>query len=404
MTSLIRPYQEAYDYQRKRTPLVPADYHALDERWRPQAITVAGLERYDLVAAVDRICERGLAENMTMSEVVDELGKIIDEQDGLILSASRLELIQWNAMMTATAAASYRQAMEFVEDRPIFCYYGPDDGPNHTISPVCRPIHKMKVRYDDPILKHMWGPNHHHEYHEWMSMTLKEAGDDIYVSDGEYPVIDGAEVRPAAGFDFNPAESMVDDGAFAQGVASLKGIANRKATADYGLVPLQDLASGELPKAPAIGKAIGATPKAAAAAWTKYRAALGIEAGDGAWLADYAGDGVRVNKASFDELIGADRENARYLSFVEPALAAPTETWWVAYETDEGTAYAKRYIAVFDAGKGKRITVVMDTTPAGIAAGDGRTPGAWLWRMKVTDKPEDFRKGLLAHSRAPRSR
>src|SRR5947209_19603318 len=113
--TLIRPYREAYDYQRKRTPLVPDDYRALDERLRPMAMTVTGLERYDLVAVVDSICERQLAENMTMSEVVDEIGKIIDQQEGLVLPAARLELIEWNSMMTVRAAASYRTAMEFVE-------------------------------------------------------------------------------------------------------------------------------------------------------------------------------------------------------------------------------------------------------------------------------------------------
>jgi hypothetical protein len=253
----------------------------------------------------------------------------------------------------------------------------------------------------------MWGPNHHHCYHQWESMTEEEAGDDIHVTpEGEeYPTIDGNQVRPAPGFDFDPAKGMLDDHAFAQGVASLKNVITRKTSADYGLSALSELESDALETAPKITKAIGATPKAINAAWTRFSGELGVGTGDGTWSIDYAGDGVRINRDSFDELLGADRENARYLSFIAPAIANPTESWWVPYETDDGTAYARRYLKVFKSGK-KRVGVVIDTTPAGIAAGDGRTPGAWLWRMKVysplEDELEDFRAGLLAHTKGNR--
>lgn len=408
MPPLIRPFQEAYDFQVRRTAVLPADYAALPEDLRPLAQTVAGLERYDSVAAIDRLLEESILGNKTMSDAVDQIGNVIDEHGGLVLSPQRLELIHWNAMVTVNSAGAYRQTMEFAEDRPVFWYYGPDEGPNHHISEICRPIHKIKVRYDDPILKHFWGPNHHHCYHAWESMTEEEAGSDIYASpEGqEYPVINGVEARPAPGFDFDPAKSMVDDRAFAQGVASLKNIAARKAASDYGLAGFGELDADALEAAPKITKAIAATPKAANAAWARFRSELGMETADGVWSIDYAGDGVRINKDSFDELLGADRENARYLSFVTSTIGNPTESWWVPYETDEGTAYARRYLKVFVSGKNKRIGVVIDTTPPGIAAGDGRTPGAWMWRMKVVnplgDELEQFRAGLLAHTKGKR--
>src|ERR1051326_6359946 len=400
-SGFIHPFQEAYDYQTSRTPVVSKDYAAIAERWRPQAITVAGLERYDSILTVDRMLVDNMANNETMSDFAEQFGKLLDEQDGLVLSPSRIELIHWNSMRTAEAAGAYRQMMETVEDRPIFWYYGPDDGPNHQISSICRPIHKIKVRYDDPILQHMWGPNHHHEYHEWVSLTEEEAGDDIFSSgDDEYPSIGGAEVRPAAGFDFNPAESMVDDSAFAEGVASLAGIIEKKASADYGLEALADLEGVDA--APAIARAIGSSPASIEPGGQSFREVVGIDSGSGMWALDDTGDGVRINRASFDELIGADADNAKYSAFIAPTIADPTESWWIAYETDDGAAYAKRYIKVFETTGGERISVVIDATPPGIAAGDGRTPGAWLWRMKVTADAEQFRRGLLVRSKVPR--
>lgn len=401
---IIKPYKEALDFQRKRTALHADDFYdrALDAA-RPRAFTVTGLQRMDLLLAANRLVEEKIATNMTMSDFADLLGEVADQQAGLLLSPSRLELIHHNAVVTATANGQWREAMEFVEDRPYFKYFGPRDGRN---SRICKPISGIIVHYTHPILKHMWHPNHHRERHEWISLSAEEVNPkDVYEGpDGfEYPVVDGRLVRPGDGWDFNAAENFgADDSAFIRAIDGISDQLPAKTPADYGLEDLTEIPLKDLPAAPKLARRVRASIDDQ---WRSFREVFGIaEAEQRTIVLDYANDGVWLNRATFEHLVAvgdearADKQidRARHFVFLRETLRSPAEVWLVRRQTASGeTVFTKRYIGMFRDDDGKRATLMFFE----------RSPEGWLMdsgRINKTKTIDRYRHGLLVFTRAGR--
>ncbi len=404
---LIQPYQEALDFQRKRTAVLSRTFYsrAFDAA-RPRAFTISGFQRMDLLLAANRVIEEGRANNTTMSDIADQLGELADEQDGLLLPPSRFELIHHNAMVTANAAGAWEQAMEFVEDRPFFQYIGPDDD---RISKICLPIHMMIVRYDDPILKHMWGPNHHWERHEWVSLAPEDVNEkDVYESpDGfDYPVVNGQVVRPADGWDFNPADVFAaDDKAFVDAANALSDALPARTAADYGLESLAEISVDELPVAPALEQIrITSIEKQ----WDLFRDVFDIPDGEERTIVlDHADDGVWVNRATFEHLVGVDDparpekqiDRARHFTILRATLESPAEVWFVPRQNPAGdVVFTKRYIGMFrEDDEATRATVMFFE----------RSPEGWLMssgRINRLSQIEKFRSGLLTYTKAGRKK
>jgi hypothetical protein len=404
----IKPYKEALDFQRKRTPLMRKQFYsqAMDAA-RPRAFTVTGITRYSTLLAAHRLGE--LYADQSMSDYADALGALMDEQGGAILSPERLELIHHNTMVNNVAAGAWRQMTdpEFVEDRPYFQYQGPTDG---KISRICRPIHMLIVHYKDAILRHMWHPNHHWERHQWVSLA-KDAVDpkDVYVSpEGyEYPVVNGQRVTPAPGWDFHPAEAMAaDDSAFRSGIEALGGELPAKTPADYGLGKLNKIAPDDLPLTPPFRSDISGLTEEEE--WDVFRSLAGIPAGaERALLTDYANDGVWINRDTFEHLgafdaaPGSRPDKANRLAQVPALLATladPAEVWWVPRETSNGVVFVKRYFGAFkvEGRERPRMTVVfLERSPEGLAWRSG-------WIKTEQKKLERLRRGLLVYSKVPK--
>lgn len=388
----IGVYRDAWEFHQKRTTLLAGDYYkrAFDAA-RPRAMTVTGLHKLDSLIAVTRVIDDGIANSRTTSNIADEISAIVDKHGGTILPGNRIELIVHNALFTANAAGEWKAAMEFVEDRPFFQYRGPKDGKN---SAVCRPILGLIVHYTDPILKHFWHPNHHWERQQWVTLAIDEVDEaQVYRSpEGyEYPVINGQVVRPADGWDFSAADAMAaDDKVFIEAARGLGDQLARKLPSDYGLVPLDDVDTDDLPSMPRLGNAVpqGAIERA----WETFQGMVGIENGSGVTLLDYASDALRVNRDTF-ELALTDTQgnynggNGRYFPLILPTLADPFEVWLVPFATARGTTLIKRYIGAFREPRGGLQTIVLDRSDEG-----------WLWRIVVPRNVEAFRSGLLTRS------
>lgn len=389
----IGVYRDAWEFHQKRTTLLAGDFYdaALDAA-RPRAMTVTGLVKFDSLLAVTRVIDEGIANNKTTSDIADEISAIVVEHGGTILPGSRFELIVHNAMVTANAAGEWKAAMEFAEDRPFFQYRGPSDDRN---SAICKRIHNLIVHYTDPVLKHLWHPNHHWERHAWVTLAAREIDRSlVYRSpDGyEYPVIDGQTIRPALGWDFNAADAMgADDKVFTEGVRTIGAQLRRKTPRHYGLIPIRDLDPAELSPLPQLGNSI---PQAALGrAWESFQRLIGITNGSGTWLLDHASDGVRINRDTFDlALTDADGNfaggNGRWFPLIVPTLRDPFETWFVPFETNRGTTFIKRYIGAFAGPRGIE-TVVLD-----------RSEDGWLWRVVRAQDIESYRDGILTRSKA----
>ncbi|HET7437511.1 MAG TPA: hypothetical protein VFN10_22595 [Thermoanaerobaculia bacterium] len=388
----IGVYREALEYHQKRTVLLAGDYYdrAMDAT-RPRAMTVTGLHKLASLVAVTRAIDRGIAQNKTTSDIADDVSAIVNAHGETVLSGNRIELIVHNALFTAHAAGEWKAAMEFVDDRPYFQYRGPDDDRN---SAICDRIIWLIVHYTDPILKHMWHPNHHSERKRWESLATDEVDHaKVYRSaDGfEYPVVNGQIIRPADGWDFNAADAMAaDDAAFSENVRKLGEQLGRKTPADYALAPLAEIDIDRLPKAPPLGNVVpqGAIERA----WEAFQRAVGIENGSGTWALDYANEGVRLNRDTFDIALtdaGGNFSGAggRYFPLLLPTLQSPFESWLVPFATDKGTTFIKRYIGLFITRSGEVQSIVLD-----------RADDAWLWRVIAPRNVEAYRAGLLLRS------
>jgi hypothetical protein len=389
----IGVYGDALNFHQKRTTLLADDFYdrAFDAA-RPRAMTVTGLHKLDSLIAVTRVIDIGIAQGKTSSDIADEISAIVDKHGGTILPGSRIELIVYNAMYTANAAGEWKAAMEFAQDRPYFKYVGPRDEKN---SSVCKPILGIIVHYTDPILKHFWHPNHHHERQQWVTLGAWEVDESqVYRSPAgyEYPVINGQVVRPADGWDFSAADAMgADDKVFIEGARTL-GALPRKTAGDYGLAPIADTDPETLAPLPRLGNAVpsGAVERA----WESFQSAVGIENGSGAWVLDYASDGVRINRDTFEmALTDGDGNfaggNGRWFPLILPTLRDPFEVWFVPFESDRGATFIKRYVGAFANARGGVGALVID-----------RTDHGWLWRVIHARDIEAYRSGVLTRSRA----
>jgi hypothetical protein len=393
-TPVIKPYQEAVDFQRKRTALLREDYYsrAMDAA-RPRAFTVTGLTKYSSLMEANRLGETAIASNMTMSDYADRLGEIVDEHGGTLLSPERLELIHHNAMTNNNAAGAWQQMTDpdFVQDRPYFLYDGPSDG---KISRICKPLHGLIVHYKDPILKHWWHPNHHWERHEWVSLAKDDVDPKkVYVSpDGqEYPVVNGQVLRPADGWDYNAAEVFAaDDSSFTRAAAELNlGAGHTKTPDSYGLGSLME---GTHPAAPVLP---GQVSKLASAR-ERFEAIFGFNGARRTIVLDYAKDGVWVTGDSFEALAASAGEDelAELFALEAAALQEPAEVWFVPATLPSGeSAFVKRYLGVFTSGD-DQVAVWVDRSPEGWAMAGGR--------VGSDEELERLRRGLLTHSRAGR--
>jgi Barnase-EndoU-ColicinE5/D-RelE like nuclease len=389
----IGVFRDALDFHRKRTVLIADDFYARTmDAARPRAMTVTGLQKYQSLLAVTKVIDEGIATNKTRAEIAHEVSGIVRAHGGTILSGERIELIVHNALFTANAAGEWKAAMQYVEDRPYFQYVGPRDGRN---SFVCKPLLGVVVHYTDPILKHFWHPNHHRERQRWETRAKDEIDErKVYRSpDGfEYPVIDGRVVRPADGWDFNAADAMAaDDSLFTKSVAELHAQPARKTASDYGLKSISDIDLDNLPPLPRLSNAVPSS--ALERAWQAFQELVGIENGAGTWALDGAGDGVRINRDTFDAALkdsagNFSGANGRYFPLIRPTISDPMETWFVPHSTPRGTQYIKRYIGAYKSHGGELQTIVLD-----------RSHDGWLWRVIAPNNIEAYRTGLLTRSK-----
>src|SRR4051794_19226895 len=110
--SVIKPYRDAWAFQQTRTPLLADDYYSREfDAARPRGFTITGLQKYEHLAAANKVLEHAMATNMSPSDAYDLLGEIVNQHGGTLLPPSRFELIYHNAMVTAESAAEWRTSM-----------------------------------------------------------------------------------------------------------------------------------------------------------------------------------------------------------------------------------------------------------------------------------------------------
>jgi hypothetical protein len=404
---MLKPFRQAVDYQLNRVPGARKDFQTLSNEAKLRGFWVAGLERRDLIEAAYREATAFIAEGRTKQEFLDHLGEILDKQGGTLLSSTRLELIAQNAFAVPYAAGRFSQLddPDIVSERPYLQYpLGPHD--SHT-SQICLALEGFVARYDDPVWKRIFPPNHHHERHlQVVSLTAQQAEETgkVYASPagGQYPMIEGQTILPDPGWDFSPGLLTADDRALVQAAQAIGAELPAKVAADYGLESLDEVGADELPEMPALMPRVtdGADPAELAGAWQRFQDLFSIPEGEtGTLLTDVFGDGVRVNRDTFKYMArGGSDDRASLFPLLRPAIEDPFEVWIVARQRVDETVFHKRYFGLFrDKAQKKAVLVILDETPEG-----------WLWQLKNAFRDSDWahlenqRAGRLLLSKARR--
>ncbi|HWW59873.1 MAG TPA: PBECR2 nuclease fold domain-containing protein [Thermoanaerobaculia bacterium] len=401
---ILKPMQEAVDFQLQRVPKTRKEIDELELDARSRALYVTGLLKRSILEQTHALAVKRIAEGMTKSEFAEELGALADKHGGVILSPERLELIDQNNLAIATASGRYKQLTDptVLRERPFWQYpLGPSD--NRT-SAICKGLEGLIARHDDPIWQHIYPPNHHKERHlKVLTLSEDDAQEtgNIYESAGDraYPFVGGREILPDPGFDVRPGTLSGSDPAHLQNAArELGDDVPAKSPHDYELPALSKYKAIAMPKA---GAAIADATDAEEydAALERFRAALAWTRGESLIVGDAVGDGAIVNERSFDQLVGlagddreARRDAAKYFDLVRPLLEDPHEVWIVERARGDARTFTKRYFGVFKT-KGSKTPIAgfLEVSPEGWVM-DGRFTASF-------DELEELRHGWLTHRR-----
>lgn len=411
-----KPFQEALDAHRARVPMSPEQFAALSDEAKLRAFTVSGLAREASILEVYNLAEEALQNGMTMEQFRDRLTAYLEANEGTALSPSRIDLIFRQAIGTARSAGRYQRMMDpdVLAARPYWMYpLGPDDD---RTTAICKQLQGFIAPAKSEVWKHIYPPNHFNERHgQVVSLSEKQAKATGRIYEGSekdaYPWVGDRRAMPDPGFDSSPS-LMDSDGAelLARVQQMTEDASLGKTPADYDLPSLSDVPGSAIPDAPALGEALPAAPSPGdvEAAWQGFRDAVAMPEGlDSTLLADLDGDGVIVNRQSFDHIVGADSADpsrriagttrAQFFNFIEPTLSDPTEVWFTPQRMAGGQlAFTKTYIALYqDPESGETYQVFLVRSPQG-----------WLMWSGYPDNPSDadsLRRGYLSYASYRRS-
>jgi hypothetical protein len=411
----LKPFRQAINFHRSRVPLSPGEFNQLSNAAKQRAFTVSGLARQASIIETYRMAERALESGMTMKEFRKELGAYLEANEGAALSDTRLDLIFRQAITLARSVGRYEQMTDpdVMAARPYWMYpLGPDDDRTTT---VCRRLQGFIAPAKAEVWNHIYPPNHFNERHnQVVTLTAAQAKATGRIYEGpdtdEYPFAGGGRAMPDPGFDFSPNLLASDGEQLLREVANLGDELAAKTAADYGLPDLAELPAELILEAPSLLE--GLSPTAGAddieSAWGRFRGAFGIADGvDSTIIVDADGDGLFVNRQTFEHLVGEDTTDpnrkmsgasrAQFFNFLKPTVENPLEIWWAPRLRDGQTVFTKVYLARFAdeaSDRGFQVFVV-------------RSPEGWLmWSGYPSDprRLDRLRKGYLSYRGYGRSK
>ncbi|MGZ5445277.1 MAG: PBECR2 nuclease fold domain-containing protein [Thermoanaerobaculia bacterium] len=328
-----RVMQEAIAWQLARVPRPRPAFDELDAQGKQLAFTIAGFARQSVLESAHAWLTKGLAEGLTRQEILDQVGKLAD-QEGIFLSPARLDLIAQNHLANVQANGRWQQLNDpdLLAVRPYRQYpLGPSDVKT---SDFCRKMEGVVWLAGDPIEEHVIPPNHHKERHLKIGTLTKaqaEASGKLYTSPkgGQYPVIDGQTILPDPGFDAPPRLLAADADDLRKRVEAAGDVVPLKTPAAYGLEDLQSRAEA---------LALEAPDEMDADSWRRFQQLAQMGRRKETIVVDQHGDGVLINEATFQALDG------KLAAALRRIITDPLEIWYVRRES----GFSRRYLALLD--------------------------------------------------------
>jgi hypothetical protein len=384
-----RVFREARDWHLARVPISSADLSKIGNAARLRSFWMSGVAHHASAVQAHRLLDEAIAKGATPAEWRAGLTAELAKNGGSVLPFAR----QNNILRTNTGLAYANGRLdqlrkpEILATRPIWMYpLGPHDAKT---SQICLKMEGFMAEATWPGWTRVAPSNHFQERHlKLQSLTREQAAARGKIYDppegsGEYPVIDGQQILPDAGFDM-PSDLLATDGkSLAAELKDVLHARHAKAPADYDLQPLKDLPVESRLGMPDLGDGTSADE-----AWEGLRDAFRFKADlDTTITPDLFNDGVVVNRGSFDAIFGEQPDLAPLL---RQLLTEPTEVWFVPFEGAEGLVVLKRYIGVFTDGE-SALVLWGEQTPMGWLARGGTMP---------LEGAEALRHGYLASTRS----
>jgi len=385
-----RVFREAISFHESRISITDREAKRSSSEARARSFYAASLADRASALETHRLIGEAMKNGTTEAQFRADFTRLLAANGGAVLPPSRQNLIFEQAIGLGYASGRIRQMRIVSEttDRIIWMYpLAPHD--NRTTQ-ICLSLEGYMAPADSPEWQRIAPPNHFKERHwQLLTLTLEQAKERGYVPRDEdedprqYPVIDGEEVHPDSGFDMQPELLASDAENLMDGYKALLGELEAKTAADYELGSLATLEDAEAIELPEL-----ATAGEAEAGWEAFREVTDMpDALDSTITVDALGDGVIVNRGTFDAIFAEEPE---LVSLLPELLSDPTEVWFIPVETAEGIEIVKRYLGVFVDVDGSRTWMWADQSPSG-----------WLARGGFVKSPEELdalRKGYLTAS------
>jgi chemotaxis protein histidine kinase CheA len=157
-------FDDAVGWFRQRVPVTDSEYAALGAAAKSRAFKVAGAAHLDLVTDVWDALDRALDQGTDLRDFQEQVGdRLQNAWGGSVENPGwRLQTIFRTNVQSAYQAGHYKQAQEFLDDRPAWLFIGVHDDRQ---SEVCQEIEEhlggKALPADDPFWKEAYPPNHH---------------------------------------------------------------------------------------------------------------------------------------------------------------------------------------------------------------------------------------------------
>ena len=202
-------FQEALEFLKKKVPMTPDQYKALEQDMRNQAFTVAGTTRLDMIQDILDELKRAMSEGRTMQDFQKTIKERMKVKGWTGENPYRLETIFRTNMQSAYQAGRYKQMTDpdVVDERPYWMYVAVKDNGTR---PSHRALDGVVRRYDDPFWDEWYPPNGFNCRCKVIPLSAEAAARrGVKIQSGDLPrTIDKEtgeilQMRPDKGFDHN---------------------------------------------------------------------------------------------------------------------------------------------------------------------------------------------------------
>lgn len=195
------PMTDAKKYWDGKVAVSHAEYKAMSAESKVQAFAAAEIAKGEELYTVQRAINRAIAEGTTLKKFKEDAGEIFSRRGWDKENPYRIDLIFRNNVQTAYAVGQWEE----INTGNLFLYvqYSSINDSRRTL--ICKRLHRLIFRRDDPALDIISPLNHHGCRSSWIGRTagsIRRSGEKVQEGLPEL----AEDEQPGEGFDVNPGK------------------------------------------------------------------------------------------------------------------------------------------------------------------------------------------------------